>query len=392
MDERQKQVQRRIAKEAGNSFTEKEFQADDVIQKDDSRPSKENINHSPNGISGSTWVQMANRNLQYSYQEKEIHGNIANETNRYFTKSVEKKGQQINLNEVEKRTYTTKPYVQKQKSLDDDREESWDEEAEEQARRDRERRRKIYLVQKRKKRQQKKIFICAGVILISILVCGFSIYIVSSAVEEAKKKEQDVVLTSPSPVITAEITKEPEEPVVTPEPFEIVVQEELLTPNEYSRPGLAMETITAVVIHYVGNPGTEGISNRNFFESLKDNHENSVSSHFVIGLRGEIIQCVPLDEVAYANRGRNFDTISIECCHPDEEGQFNEVTYEALVQLAAYLLNTYDLGEDALLRHYEVTGKICPRYYVDHPEAWETLKADIMKEVEEHPNSVLVME
>ena len=78
--------------------------------------------------------------------------------------------------------------------------------------------------------------------------------------------------------------------------------------------------------------------------------------------------------------------------HPDEEGKFNEATYESLVQLAAYLLNTYDLGEDALLRHYEVTGKICPRYYVDHPEAWETLKDDIMKEVEAHPNSVLVME
>ena len=218
-----------------------------------------------------------------------------------------------------------------------------------------------------------------------------AIHTVFSAVEEAKKKEKENV-PSPSPVITAEITKEAEEEVMAVVPFEIAVQEELLTPNEYSRPGLAMEPITGVVIHYVGNPGTEGISNRNFFESLKDNHETSVSSHFVIGLRGEIIQCVPLNEVAYANRGRNFDTISIECCHPDEEGKFNEETYESLVQLAAYLLNTYDLGEDALLRHYEVTGKICPRYYVDHPEAWETLKDDIMKEVEAHPNSVLVME
>ena len=318
-----------------------------------------------NGISGATWVQMANRN-----------------------------GQKMNPNENVRRTYTTETDFQKQTSLDEDREETWDEEEDEvQARRDRERRRRLYLAQKRKKKQQKKMLICAGVILVSILVCWFAIHTVSSAVEEAKEKEQqDVALTSPSPVITAEITKEPEEEVMAEVPFEIAVQEELLTPNEYSRPGLAMEPITGVVIHYVGNPGTEGISNRNFFESLKDNHETSVSSHFVIGLRGEIIQCVPLNEVAYANRGRNFDTISIECCHPDEEGKFNEATYESLVQLAAYLLNTYDLGEDALLRHYEVTGKICPRYYVDHPEAWETLKDDIMKEVEAHPNSVLVME
>lgn len=361
MDEREQQVQKRIAKEAGHSLAEKEFQADEVIQKDTSRPSKENVNHAQKGISGSTWVQMANRNLQ-----------------------------QMNTNETGKRTYATDTYSQKQKSLDDSREETWEEE-EEQAKRDRERRRRLYLAQKRKKKQQKKMLLCAGIILVSIVVCWFAIHTVSSAVEEAKKKETET-LPSPSPVITAEITKEIEEPVITPEPFEIAVQEELLTPNEYSRPGLAMEPITGVVIHYVGNPGTEGISNRNFFESLKDNHETSVSSHFVIGLRGEIIQCVPLNEVAYANRGRNFDTISIECCHPDEEGKFNEATYESLVQLAAYLLNTYDLGEDALLRHYEVTGKICPRYYVDHPEAWETLKDDIMKEVEAHPNSMLVME
>ena len=267
----------------------------------------------------------------------------------------------------------------------------WDEE-EEQERRDRERRRRIYLARKRKKRQQKKILICAGVIMISILVCWFAIHIVSSAVDAAKEKEGAAVDVTPTPVITVGVTKELEEEVMAAVPFEIVVQEELLTPNEYSRPGLAMEPITGVVIHYVGNPGTEGISNRNFFESLKDNHETSVSSHFVIGLQGEIIQCVPLDEVAYANRGRNFDTISIECCHPDAEGKFNEATYESLVQLVAYLLNTYDLGEEGILRHYEVTGKICPRYYVENPEAWETLKADIMQEVEEHPNSVLVME
>ena len=363
MDERQRQENRRT------------FQTGLHTSQQERNVSQNNETDSKKGISGSTWVQMANRNFQ-----------------------------QMHTNEQARRTHTTGPYVQKQKSLDDDREETWDEEEEEvQAMRDRERRRRIYLAQKRKKKQQKKILVCTGVILVSILVCWFAIHTVSSAVEEVKEKEQqDVALISPSPVVTAEITKELEQAIEEVEnveevkeevpAFEITVQEKLLTPNEYSRPGLAMEPITGVVIHYVGNPGTQGISNRNFFESLKDNHETSVSSHFIIGLQGEIIQCVPLDEVAYANRGRNFDTISIECCHPDEEGQFNEATYEALVQLAAYLLNTYGLGEEALLRHYEVTGKICPRYYVENPEAWETLKNDIMKEVEEHPNSVLVME
>ena len=322
---------------------------------------EEQVKNEKLGFSGTTWVQMANRNTA---------------------------AEQPDARFLEKNRVEVPSFYQNSSEYD---EEDWEEERERIAR---ERRRRLYLARKRKKRQQKKILICSVVVLVSLLVSWLAIHTVFSAVDAAKEKEKDAAkLTStPSPVITSAVTKEPEQPTVTVEPFEIAVQEELLTPNEYSRPELEMGTVTGVVIHYVGNPGTEGISNRNFFESLKDNHETSVSSHFVIGLQGEIIQCVPLDEVAYANRGRNFDTISIECCHPDEEGKFNDATYEALVQLAAYLLNTYDLGEEGILRHYEVTGKICPRYYVNNPEAWETLKADIMKEAEEHPVSVLVME
>ena len=81
--------------------------------------------------------------------------------------------------------------------------------------------------------------------------------------------------------------------------------------------------MNTLVIHYVGNAGSTAMDNRNYFESLKDTRDRSASSHFVIGLDGEIVQCIPLSEVAYASRHRNSDTISIECCHPDEDGKFN---------------------------------------------------------------------
>lgn len=29
---------------------------------------------------------------------------------------------------------------------------------------------------------------------------------------------------------------------------------------------------------------------------------------FVIGLEGQIVQCIPLNEIAYASNGRNYDT------------------------------------------------------------------------------------
>ncbi|MCC8129358.1 MAG: peptidoglycan recognition protein family protein [Clostridiales bacterium] len=152
---------------------------------------------------------------------------------------------------------------------------------------------------------------------------------------------------------------------------------DLLTVNEYSRPGIELETVNGIIVHYVGNPGTTAQANRNYFEGLAETGEAHASSHFVIGLKGEIIQCVPLDEIAYCSNDRNSDTISIECCHPGEDGAFTQETYDSLVKLVAFLADYYDLGRDEVIRHYDVTGKLCPLYYVEHEDAWEQFKNDV---------------
>ena len=162
------------------------------------------------------------------------------------------------------------------------------------------------------------------------------------------------------------------------------VQKDYLTVNEWSRPGTSLEKINGVVIHYVGNPGTTARANRNYFASLASGKEGTyASSHFVVGLEGEVVQCVPLTEVAYASNTRNGDTVSIEVCHPDETGEFSPVTYGRCVELAAWLCREFKLDpETDVIRHYDVTGKECPLYYVEHPEAWERLKADVAAELE----------
>ena len=156
---------------------------------------------------------------------------------------------------------------------------------------------------------------------------------------------------------------------------EIDVQ--LLDINEYSRPGIESDGITGIVIHYTANPGSTAQENRDYFEGLKDSHETSASSNFVVGLEGEIIQCVPTWEVAYASNERNKDTISIECCHPDETGKFTEETYQSMVQLTAWLCRKYSLTADPVIRHYDVTGKNCPKYFVENEEAWANFKEDV---------------
>ena len=105
-------------------------------------------------------------------------------------------------------------------------------------------------------------------------------------------------------------------------------------------------------------------------------------------LSGSVLQCLissgsmhrdfprNTSEMSNATNSRNVDTISIECCHPDETGQFNTATYDSAVKLTAWLCTRFGLTSDQVIRHYDVTGKDCPKYYVENPDAWIQMKSD----------------
>lgn len=165
---------------------------------------------------------------------------------------------------------------------------------------------------------------------------------------------------------------------------EVNVVSDLLEPNQYSRPQTPLKTIRGVVVHYTANPGTDAKANRDYFNGLPQSNLTRskplyVSSHYVIGLDGTIIQCIPLNEVAYASNDRNEDTISIECCHPDSDGKFTDETYDALVKLVVWLCDEYDIDSKDIIRHYDVTGKNCPKYYVEHDKEWKQFKRDVSR-------------
>ena len=140
-----------------------------------------------------------------------------------------------------------------------------------------------------------------------------------------------------------------------------------------SRRGAELDGISDIVIHYVGNPGTTAAQNRGWYA----NPQSTVSSHLLVGLEGEVIQCIPLNEKSSATNHRNGDTISIEVCHPDDTGEFSPATYDSLVELTAWLVKACGLDADRVIRHYDVTGKECPRYFVRNEDAWAQFKADV---------------
>jgi len=159
-----------------------------------------------------------------------------------------------------------------------------------------------------------------------------------------------------------------------------------LPKNEYSRPGTLLKEVRGLALHWVGNPGTSAIFNRNYFELRKNGALGYGSAHFVVGLEGEVIQCMPEEEMAYhvgaiqytdfaRNRFGDYPNnclLGIETCHLDWEGRYPVKTLTAACELCANLCERYDLDPLAdITTHYAITRKVCPKWFVSHPQDLE---------------------
>ena len=168
------------------------------------------------------------------------------------------------------------------------------------------------------------------------------------------------------------------------------VEDHLLTVGvSHGRNGRSMIP-KGVVVHYVANPGSSAMGNRNYFENGSGGA--GVSAHYVIGLNGEIIRCIPDDECA-AHAGKSYGQawnelsktnnsrmIGIECCHPTADGKFNDYTTDSLVELVVDLCKRFKLDPSKdVFRHYDVCGKSCPLYYVNKSDEWISMKKKIVE-------------
>lgn len=222
--------------------------------------------------------------------------------------------------------------------------------------------------QKRKRKRRARIRILC--FFLSISLCFLVAYLILTIVNTMKDKDISVLNLDRYAFLLKNDTKKPE------------MTEELLTVNEFSRPGTPIGKVKNIFVHYTANPGTNAMQNRSYFENLGMTGETSASAHFVIGYEGEIVQCIPLKEVGYAVKQRNYDSISIECCYLSEDGKFTDETYQSLLHLSAWLLKKYRLTPQDMRRHYDEGGKLCPKYYVEHEDAWNQFIDDLEKYVE----------
>lgn len=146
-------------------------------------------------------------------------------------------------------------------------------------------------------------------------------------------------------------------------------------------------SIKYIVIHYVGATGGSK-ANAVYFGSKNV----GASAHYFVGHAGEDIYQVVADEDIAWHCGttgtyycgcRNANSIGVELCcwqNQDETWRFDNETVDAAVDLVRNLMDTYQIDADHVVRHYDVTHKICPEPYVRDEEAWKAFKARLVDE------------
>jgi N-acetylmuramoyl-L-alanine amidase len=161
----------------------------------------------------------------------------------------------------------------------------------------------------------------------------------------------------------------------------------LLTPYNYTA-GTA-DRIKYIVIHYVGALGGAE-ANCKYYAS----QYIGASAHYYVGFSGEVWQSVEEKDIAWHCGAksyvhpecRNANSLGIEMCVRNSSGNladtsrdwyFEDATVKSTIELTKALMAKYNVPADRVIRHHDVTGKICPNPYVwNHTQhTWEAFKA-----------------
>lgn len=144
------------------------------------------------------------------------------------------------------------------------------------------------------------------------------------------------------------------------------------------------QPVSFLVLHYVGAEGGAE-ANVRYYGSTPG---IGASAHYFVdhGPAAGVWASVPEGDTAWHVGAkkyrhplcRNANSIGIEmCCHRRSDGSWyiDPETVDAAVALSRDIMARYHIPVGNVLRHYDVTGKLCPRPWVDEPGQWERFKA-----------------
>jgi hypothetical protein len=143
------------------------------------------------------------------------------------------------------------------------------------------------------------------------------------------------------------------------------ITEDLLSLNKKARSGQKFNrTLQRIIVHWIGPYANQAVSTpRNWWENGSDKRGVQASAHFILKDE-DVLQCVPLDEIAlHSGDARNNDSIGIEIIPMNNAGEFSETTIKTLKELIAYIREKTGISLP-IERHYDgVQKKDCPRFY-----------------------------
>lgn len=148
----------------------------------------------------------------------------------------------------------------------------------------------------------------------------------------------------------------------------------------HNRPGRKI-TPKYLVIHWTANEskGANAMANRNYFNST----DRSASAHYLVDSE-QIVRALPENELGYHVGAkkyvhkycRNSNSVGIEMC-VNSDGDFAKMRANT-VELAADFCKRHGLDPHSeMIRHYDVTGKDCPHFYVVDPAGWVQFRNDV---------------
>ena len=139
-----------------------------------------------------------------------------------------------------------------------------------------------------------------------------------------------------------------------------------------------LSRIKYIVVHYTGNNGDTALGNTNYFKSYR-----GASAHYFVD-ENNIYQSIEDKNIAWhcgANHYkhpycRNSNSIGVELCsRKGKNYYFKDETVTNAVWLVKQLMAKYNIPITNVIRHYDVTGKICPEPYVRDNKVWQNFKA-----------------
>ena len=149
--------------------------------------------------------------------------------------------------------------------------------------------------------------------------------------------------------------------------------------GKYASSGKKRSKTTKIAWHYTGKADCSGKNTvYNWFLPIAQGKIKSyASAHFVVDLDGTIYSMISMPYVAYTTNSANAYSIGIECATTGNDDHYSDKEYVAMVKLGAWLAQYYGLDpREDFIRHYDVTKKVCPRYFVNNSAKWKQFKLD----------------